>query len=221
MVSPSSKRQRLKVSNDIRSVRFSSLIAVRLMPSCKDTEMSEEDVEDIRATWYSKEDIRSQQDATLDDISDLRQGMPEDDATNVTYRGIEHLATPESNYSRKFRRRAYVDAVLIEQYRQWSSGQESGGKSKKTDEHAIAMAAACLSLNDGLAAVTKAKKDEDAARTILAGDATTASYLSLNDVDELVAVAKAKKDEEAAKTFLAGVSTKTVDAHNMKGTTAA
>jgi len=45
--------------------------------------------------------------------------------------------------------------------------------------------------------------------------------LSLNDVDELVAVAKAKKDEEAAKTFLAGVSTKTVDAHNMKGTTAA
>lgn len=216
MVSPSSKRQRLKVSNDIRSVRFSSLIAVRLMPSCKDAEMSEEDVEDIRATWYSKEDIRSQQDATLDDISDLRQGMPEDDATNVTYRGIEHLATPELNFSRKFRRRAYVDAVLIEQYRQWSSGQESGGNPKKTDEHAIAMAAACLSLNDGLAAVTKARKDEEAARTILAGDVVD-SCLSLK-LDGLAAVTEAKNGKEEASPILA---TKALDNHNMKGTTAA
>ena len=221
MVFPSSKRQRLKASNDIRSVRFSSLIAVRLMPSCKDAEMSAEDAEDIRATWYSKEDIRSQQDDTLDDLSDLRQGMPEDDAANVTYRGIEHLATPESSYARKCCRRAYVDAVLIEQFRQWSSCRKSGGKPKKIDDHAIAMAARALSLNDGLAAVTKAKKDEEAARTILAGASTTAPYLSLNDVDELVAVAKAKKDDEAAKTFLAGVSTKTVDTYNTKSTTAA
>ena len=217
MVSPSSKRQRLKVSNDIRSVRFSSLIAVRLMPSCKDADMSEEDAEDIRATWYSKEDIRSQQDATLDDISDLRQGTPEDDATNVTYRGIEHLATPESNYSRKYRRRAYVDAVLIEQYRQWSSSQESGGKPKKTDEHAIAMAATCLSLNDGLAAVTKAKKDEEAARTIFAGDVVD-SCLSLKH-DGVAAITKAKNGKETP--ILAGVTTKALDTHNMKGTTAA
>lgn len=212
MVFPSSKRQRLKPSSDIRSVRFSSLIAVRLMPSCMDAEMSAEDAEDIRATWYSKEDIRSQQDDTLDDLSDLRQGRPEDDAANVTYRGIEHLATPESSYSRKIRRQAYVDAVLIEQFRQ-SSCQESGGKPKKTDEHAIAMAAACLSLNDGLAAVTKAKKDEEAAKTIFAGDVVDAC-LSLKH-DEVAAITKAKNGKETA--ILSGATTKALDNHMVVG----
>ena len=213
MVFPSSKRQRLKASSDIRSVRFSSLIAVRLMPSCKDAEMSAEDAEDIRATWYSKEDIRSQQDDTLDDLSDLRQGMPEDDAINVTYRGIEHLATPESSYSRKLRRQAYVDAVLIEQFRQWSSCRESGGKPKMTDDHAIAMAARALSLNDGLAAVTKAKKDEEAAKSIFAGDVVD-SCVSLKH-DGVAAITKAKNGKET--TILAGVATKTLDNHVVVG----
>ena len=82
--------------------------------------MTEEDVEDIRATWYSRKEIRSQQDDVLDDLCDMRQGVPEDGSA-TTYRGIEHLVSSDLNQARKFRRRAYVDAVLIEQYRQWLS----------------------------------------------------------------------------------------------------
>ena len=120
--------------------------------------MTEEDREDICATYYSRDEVKSLQDGVLDDLSHMRDGEPESDSR--TYRGIEHLVTPEINQARKFRRRAYVDAVLIEQYRQWNKNDSKSAL--KTD-----MAASCLSLNDGLVATTKAKKDEEVARTIL------------------------------------------------------
>lgn len=103
------------------------------------------------------------QNGVLDDLSDMRKGMPENDST--TYRGIEHLATHELNQARKFRRRAYVDAVLIEQYRQWNKNESKSAE--LVDQNAISMAASCLSLNDGLNAITKAKKDEEVAMTIM------------------------------------------------------
>ena len=86
------------------------------MPSCKETEMTEEDREDICATFYSRDEVKSMQDGVLECLSQMQDGRPENDFR--TYRGIEHLVTPEINQARKFRRRAYVDAVLIEQYRQ-------------------------------------------------------------------------------------------------------
>ena len=125
--------------------------------------MTEEDREDICATYYSRDEVKTLQDGVLDDLSHMRDGEPENDSR--TYRGIEHLVTPESNQARKFRRRAYVDAVLIEQYRQWNKNDSKSAQ--MTDTNAISMAASCLSLNDGLVATTKAKKDEEVARTIL------------------------------------------------------
>lgn len=145
-----------------RTVTFTSYIAVRLMPSCKETEMTDEDREDICATYYSMEEVKCLQDGVLDDLSNMRDGKPENDS--VTYRGIEHLVTPEVNQARRFRRRAVVDAVLIEQYRQWNKNDSKSAR--MTDTNAISMAASCLSLNDGLVATAKAKKDEEVARTI-------------------------------------------------------
>lgn len=125
--------------------------------------MTEEDREDICATYYSRDEVKSLQDGVLDDLSHMRDGKPENDSR--TYRGIEHLVTPEINQARKFRRRAYVAAVLIEQHRQWNKNDSKSAH--LTDTNAISMAASCLSLNDGLVATTKAKKDEEVARTIL------------------------------------------------------
>lgn len=124
--------------------------------------MTDEDREDICATYYSMEEVKCLQDGVLDDLSNMRDGKPENDS--VTYRGIEHLVTPEVNQARRFRRRAVVDAVLIEQYRQWNKNDSKSAR--MTDTNAISMAASCLSLNDGLVATAKAKKDEEVARTI-------------------------------------------------------
>lgn len=125
--------------------------------------MTDEDKEDICATYYSRDEVKSLQGGVFDDLSHMRDGKPENDSR--TYRGIEHLVTPEINQARKFRRRAYVDAVLIEQYCQWNNNNSTSAH--MTDTSAISMAASCLSLNDGLVATAKAKKDEEVARTIL------------------------------------------------------
>ena len=157
-----------------RGIAFNSSVGVRLIPTCKDKEMTNEDMEDICATWYSRGEVKSLQDGVLDDLGNMREGMPENDS--MTYRGIEHLATPELNQARKFRRRAYVNAVLIEQYRQWNKNDSKSAE--LVDQNAISMAASCLSLNDGLNAIIKAKKDEEVAKIILSKTDRTSSDVS-------------------------------------------
>jgi len=133
------------------------------MSSCKDPDMDSNDREDLCATFYSRREVKAMQEDVLEDLKGMLAGVPEGD--NLTYRGIEHLITPEINQIRRVRRRAYIDAVLLEQHRQWT--QNESRSAELIDQRAIAMAATCLSLDDGLVAITKAKKDEDDAKGIM------------------------------------------------------
>jgi len=125
--------------------------------------MDSNDREDLCATFYSRREVRAMQEDVLEDLKGMLAGVPEGDT--LSYRGIEHIITPELNQIRRVRRRAYVGAVLLEQHRQWT--KNSSRSAELIDQRAIAMAATCVSLNDGLVAITKAKKDEDDVKGIM------------------------------------------------------
>ena len=143
-----------------KAVSFGSTVAVRLIPTHHELTQAQ-----YVATYYTVADLEDARNEGLDDIRALRSNEVEEassqnDFTGPCYRGIEHLATRRSKADRTERRRAYVHAVLIEQYRQVANNGYA-------DMNDLATAAKTKSHNDKIVARSKGMADEDVMTTIL------------------------------------------------------
>ena len=142
-----------------KAVSFGATVAVRLIP--KHQELTHDQ---YVATYYTSTDLENARNEGLDDIRALRSEEPEasaqNDFTGPCYRGIEHLVTRESKLDRSERRRAYVHAVLIEQYRQVANNGYA-------DMNDLAAVAKTKSHNDKIVARSKGMADEDVMKDIL------------------------------------------------------
>lgn len=99
----------------------------------------------------------------------MRRGVPED-GISLSYRGIEHMAS-SGQHGRRKRRRAYVDAVLLEQYRQWTAHDDFSSTSN-VDDDLVAQTATSFSSNDVRLAVEKATKDAADVQDIFRNEVT-------------------------------------------------
>ena len=133
-----------------RSVSFNAVVETRLIPSWKNDSLAQKFLK-----HYTRQCFKSVREDLVEDIKDMRRGIPEDDIS-LSYRGIEHMASL-GKHSRRQRRRAYVDAVLLEQYRQWTAS--ICNPVCNIDHHLIAQIASSFSSNDARLALEKASKD--------------------------------------------------------------
>ena len=155
----SSTKKTRKSSKPKGGVTFGSSVAVRLIPTHHELTPKQYD-----ATYYTPADLENSRNEGLDDIRSLRSEEPEASAENdfngPCYRGIEHLVTRQAKLDRTERRRAYVDAVLIEQYQQVTSN----GYANVNDLAAIART---KSHNDKAVARSKGVADENVMKDIV------------------------------------------------------
>lgn len=98
----------------------------------------------------------------------MRRGIPEDNIS-LSYRGIEHMASSGRQEERRKRRRGYVDAVLLEQYRQWTEHNDFSIM-YDVDSESLAKIASCFSSDDIRFALEKATKDSEDAQDIMKVD---------------------------------------------------
>ena len=142
-----------------KAVTFGATVAVRLIPTHQELTHSQ-----YIATYYTAADLETARTEGLDDIRALRAEEPEaatqNDFAGPCYRGIEHLVSRESKLDRTERRRAYVHAVLIEQYRQVANNGYA-------DINDLATVAKTKSHNDKIVARSKGMADEDVMKDIL------------------------------------------------------
>ena len=133
-----------------RSVSFNAVVETRLIPSCKDDSLAQKFLK-----HYTRQCFKSVREDVMEDIKDMRRGVPEDDIS-LSYRGLEHMAS-SGQHGRRKRRRAYVDAVLLEQYRQWTASLCN--PVCNIDHDLLAQIATAFSSNDAQLALEKASKD--------------------------------------------------------------
>ena len=135
-----------------KSVTFGSQVAVRLIPTHQELTPTQ-----FSATYYTPSDLDEAKSDGLSDVRMLRLGsVPENDSCGPCYRGIEHQASRQHKLDRMERRRAYVDAVLVEQYRQVAL---NGYVANIND---LAAVAAAKSKNDKITALGRGRADETA-----------------------------------------------------------
>ena len=133
-----------------KSVSFGSQVSVRLIPTHHELTATQ-----FAATYHTPSDLDVAKSDGLSDVRMLRLGgVPENDSCGPCYRGIEHQASRQSKVCRIERRRAYVDAVLAEQYRQTAL---SGYVANINDLEAVAKA---RSENDKISALSRGRADE-------------------------------------------------------------
>ena len=155
----SSTKKTRKSSKPKEGVTFGSSVAVRLIPTHHELTPKQ-----YEATYYTPADLENSRNEGLDDIRSLRSDEPEASAENdfngPCYRGIEHLVTRQSKLDRTARRRAYVDAVLIEQYQQVTNNGYA-------DVNDLAAIARTKSHNDKAVARRKGVADENVMKDIV------------------------------------------------------
>lgn len=146
-----------------RSVSFSAAVGIRLIPSCKDDSLAQ-----MFLKHYTRQCFKSVREDVVKDIKDMRRGIPEDNIS-LSYRGIEHMASSGRQEERRKRRRGYVDAVLLEQYRQWTEHNDFSIM-YDVDSESLAKIASCFSSDDIRFALEKATKDSEDAQDIMKVD---------------------------------------------------
>ena len=135
-----------------KSATFDSQVAVRLIPTHHELTPTQ-----FSATYFTPSDLEVAKSDGLSDVRMLRLGgVPENDSCGPCYRGIEHHACRQTKIVRAQRRRAYVDAVLAEQYRQTAL---SGNVANINDLAAVANG---RSENDKISALGRGRADESA-----------------------------------------------------------
>ena len=142
----------LTTRHNKKSVKFGSQVAVRLIPTHHELTPTQ-----FSATYYTPSDLEVAKSDGLSDVRMLRLGgVPENDSCGPCYRGIEHHASRQTKIDRVQRRRAYIDAVLAEQYRQTAL---SGYVANINDLAAVAKA---RSENNKISALSRGRADESA-----------------------------------------------------------
>ena len=146
------ERTTASITHTKKTVTFGSQVAVRLIPTHQELTPTQ-----FAATYYTPSDLDEAKSDGLSDVRMLRLGsVPENDSCGPCYRGIEHQASRQHKLDRMERRRAYVDAVLVEQYRQVAL---NGYVANIND---LAAAAKARSEDDRISALSRGKADEAA-----------------------------------------------------------
>ena len=142
----------LKTRPNKKSVNFGNQVAVRLIPTHHELTPTQ-----FSATYYTPSDLEVAKSDGLSDVRMLRLGgVPENDSCGPCYRGIEHQASRQTKIDRVERRRAYVDAVLAEQYR------EAALNGYVANINDLATVAAAKSKDDKISALSRGRADESA-----------------------------------------------------------
>ena len=123
-------QQQTRLAPKKKSIAFTKTTRVYLVPT-----LDEYSEEEYIACWRGDHDEKSSQDDLVATVQVARKhssSIPPTSTDVMTTRGIEHLCSPHYMKLRTSRRKAYLDAVLDEQDRQWADDTDRTEKGRQT-----------------------------------------------------------------------------------------